>query len=154
MADLPQLALASVPLLIFADAKAGPCDLNASWIGKSPRNLELLLRSIGLHRESEVEHSASNLYGTGGASSESGLTRLSSVGRRRNPVLAKSHPQCLQFTWEDDVLPFMWQRFLDFRAQKRHAPQWDNTGRELYKRSRKLITFHEFAADVIRDLVP
>jgi hypothetical protein len=60
-----------------------------------------------------------------------------------NGKLGEELPQVRQLTWDQVVLPFIHQRFFDYRMEKQSHPQWDEDAKDLFRTVRE--TGHDLA---------
>jgi hypothetical protein len=119
------------PLFIIAEVKGGECKLNGPWTDPLKQNMQYVLRAIGAFEPSELEQVARFLYETYVYEDQSRKIQLLAIGSRQNEEYARERPNLSQLLFVD-MLNFIYERFHEFRMQKRDHKQWDSVGRYLY----------------------
>jgi hypothetical protein len=124
------------PYVIFSEIKKGRCTINSALIDREKRNLERLLKAVGVFKLNERKEVADRdimeaLYSDGLYSSDAYLVSLFCLGDSRNEDLADKYPKVPQVTW-DHVFSFISKRFNTYRSLKGTHSQWDDTGKFLY----------------------
>ncbi len=107
-----------------------PCTLNGPWTKPERKNVHRVLAAIGCLRNRDIAEAADGIYDDGVAIFGRTRIRLVAVGRDRDPELNNRYREVLQLTW-NEILGFIWDRFLAFREQKRDVDQWDDAGQAL-----------------------
>lgn len=120
------------PFMVIAEAKKGLCNLNGPWTNPNDENMERVLRAIGLIPIHEVNSAAKSLYQLGFWENEDYLLSLLCFGGVLNKNLTKKYPNVPQITW-DEVLQFIFKRFLQYRREKASHPQWNEDGQNLWE---------------------
>jgi hypothetical protein len=124
------------PLLMLVEIKSGKCHFNGPWTNPAAGNLTRVLKAIGAFPNSEVSHVAADLYRAGMYKSSGYEVCLVALGNEVDGALKTALPKAKQITW-DQVFRFISDRFVFYRHQKADAPQWDDSGRELYALAQK-----------------
>jgi len=119
-------------LIYLAEAKQRTCNLNGPWTDKDQRNMQLVLKALGVFPQDEIEGIANCLYASGIFKNNNYHISLLCLGSQENRERKKSFPEVPQITWKH-VLEFIYQRFSDYREQKVNHPQWDQVGIQLFK---------------------
>lgn len=131
MLDYPLFA--KQPTLISAylvEAKRGPCALNGPWTNSERQNLQRVLYAMGFLPRDHVPEAANALYRNLRYEDDLITIQFVAVGREQ----AEQGPtgKAEQLIW-DDMLTWIHNRFNDYSEQKRHHPQWDGSGRKLFR---------------------
>lgn len=117
--------------IIIAEAKKGKCSINEPLLNRDKKNIPYFLRIVGAFREEDIDNIANELYSKGSFANESYYVSLFCVGAYPNSSLSEAHPEIHQITW-DKVLEFIYTRFDKYDVLKRHHPQWDCSGQQLW----------------------
>ena len=131
--DKNALSLSRVLIdVVIAEVKTNQaCTLNGPWTNEDGQNVHRVLAAIGCIPSNRIKEAAADIYRTGIHQSDLALRiRLVAVGEARNETLASKYPHVVQVTWAG-LLPFTWQRFRDYRRQKRQVDQWDKQRRQI-----------------------
>lgn len=135
--------------IVLAETKAKRCTLNPSWRDAAKENMQKVLCAIGALPPEQVEAAAAGLYDDGSWSDGMGLSiRWVLFGAQPNATLCKELPQTPQLTWDRDVLPFIHQRFFEYRMEKRSHPQWDEDAKGLFRAVQEAGNLETFIGDV------
>jgi hypothetical protein len=129
--DAPFTRIRDVPFVVIAEVKRGLCALNGPWTDPDEENMHSLLRAIGIVPKSEIKSVAEALYSAGHYSGNRVLVSLFCFGSEPNADLQQRYPSVPQRLWSD-VLAFIFDRFMNYRAQKASHGSWDETGARLY----------------------
>ena len=135
--------------IVLAEVKTGLCSLNGPWTNREGKNMQRVLRAVGMLPPQEVETAAAALYECGIYSNQLYQVSLFCLGKEENQKVANDYPEVLQITWEH-TLKFIYRRFRDYRRQKTSHPQWDDSGQLLWDcaLSRQSRTVEDFVAQV------
>lgn len=114
---------------IIAEVKSGECRLNGPWTNPEPRNMQYVLRWLGMILESEVQEVAGELYRNQVCERGNWGLRLACFGSRRSERL---HHNVVQITHEE-VVKFISDRFRTHADIKTSHRQWDNFIKKFYK---------------------
>jgi len=137
------------PVLVLVDTKyRGPCRFNPAWTARGSQNLLAILRAVGLFPGVSAQVAASALYEDGRYEGQSGSVILCSIAESSDENLRESLPGALQWTWDGDILPFIFTRIHDYHAQKANVQQWDGTGLALKDLALKTHLMNQFLTDV------
>jgi hypothetical protein len=119
--------------LILAETKSTRCTLNPSWRHPANENMEKVLTAVGLLPPEHIEAAAAGLYRDGTWTDGASFSvRWVLFGMRPNRTLKAELPEVPQLTWDREVLPFIFQRFFDYRMEKRSHGQWDADAKGLF----------------------
>ncbi len=119
-------------LVVLSEVKTGRCKLNGPWTNPELQNLEKVLSAGGFRPVDQVEVMAEALYRTGVWQDEDLVIRIVCFGAQQNRTVRRTFPEVRQFTWREDVLPFIYQRFDTYKLEKQMHHQWDKDARELF----------------------
>ncbi|MDO8773820.1 MAG: hypothetical protein Q7K57_34925 [Burkholderiaceae bacterium] len=111
--------------LVLAETKSNACALNKTWRESSRQNMEMALSAAGVLPPARIAEVAEELYRKGTWSDEQLWVRWAFFGAKSNATLRKEFPSVPQFTWDREVLPFVFNRFNAYRYEKRAHAQWD-----------------------------
>lgn len=114
----------------FMEAKTGECALNGPWTDPGKENLQRVLYAMGFLPHQQVHEAAKQLYQRRCYCDDLMTIQFVAVGRQRSQRGAVAEAE--QMTWEE-LLRWIHQRFRDYADQKAHHPQWDGSGRRLYR---------------------
>ncbi len=117
--------------IAIAEVKTGKCDLNGPWTNPAGKNMERVIRAIGIVPKQNVDQISRELYNFGFWENDEFYVSLMCFGKVVNLQWMKTHPSIRQFTWEK-VVKFIHTRFRKYRQQKVSHPQWDINGRNLW----------------------
>jgi hypothetical protein len=132
MEDHPAFQLTDNKIdIILAEVKTGQCRLNGPWTNPEKENMQRVLYAIGAFPKKKVDIVADALYKYSFYADELFCVRLFAIGREKNSGL---NEKVVQLTWEE-ISGFIYERFNKYRKEKAHHPQWDYTGKYLYKLS-------------------
>lgn len=119
------------PYIIIADATIGDCKLNNAWIDPKKKNIHSVLRVVGAIKEENIDEVAQQLYKDGFFENYSCCLSLFCVGKSIDSDLQSKYPKVPQKTW-NNVLEFIYNRFVKYEVQKRDHSQWDCDGKQLW----------------------
>jgi hypothetical protein len=134
--------------IVLAEVKAKVCNLNGPWTNKDQQNMQRVLRAVGAIPAPEIDIASTSLYDTGIYSNQLYYISLFCVDEYKNPYIAQNYPDVPQITWNDDVLPFIYQRFRNYRRQKASHGQWDEHGKALWSCYEQSSSLEDFLAHV------
>lgn len=120
------------PVVVLSEVKTGQCGLNGPWTDPKRENMQKVLCAGGFRPTDQVEAIAGSLYQTGVWADDSLIIRIVCFGHRHNSGIARSHPEVPQLLWTQDVLPFIYRRFNQYRLEKQMHHQWDDDAKELF----------------------
>lgn len=124
--------LSDVPLLFIAEVKLKECKLNGPWTDPEERNLERVLRAVGLHDPGEVGVVADHLYTRHRYLDSRTDVRLYAIGDEGDEDLRRRRPGVVTLLWAD-ILRFIHGRFRSYRNVKASHQQWDLVGHRLFE---------------------
>lgn len=116
--------------VFLAEAKQGQCALNGPWTEPERENLHRVLFAMGFLPHGRVSKVAEVLYRELGY--EDDLVRIRFVAVGREHAIHGRAKDALQLSWEE-VLSWIHDRFSEYADQKAHHPQWDGSGRRLFR---------------------
>jgi hypothetical protein len=120
------------PLVVLSEVKTDQCRLNGPWTDPKRENMQKVLCASGFRPADQVESIAAALYQTGIWMDDGLVVRIICFGDRHNSGLARSHPAVPQLLWKQDVLPFVYRRFDQYKFEKQMHHQWDNDVKHLF----------------------
>ena len=130
MQDDPRVAdCNSFPNIIIAEIKTGRCALNGLWTDPARMNMERVLRAIGCVDELGVQQAASCLYENGLWHNGIVSVRLFAVGEEKQKLVI---PETQQLIWSE-IIPFLIERFREYKRQKSSVGQWTADGKKLQR---------------------
>lgn len=94
--------------------------------------MQKVLCSGGFRPADQIEAIAAALYQTGIWMDDGIVVRIVCFGDRHSSGLARSHPAVPQLLWKQDVLPFVYRRFDQYKLEKQMHHQWDTDAKELF----------------------
>ena len=120
--------------LVLAETKSTRCTLNPSWRDPANENMQKVLGAVGALPPEHVEAAAAGLY-KDGAWTDGAVVSVRWVlfGAQPNGTLRKELPEVQQLTWDREVLPFIFQRFFEYRMEKQSHSQWDEDAKGLFR---------------------
>ena len=136
------------PMVVLSEVTTGQCGLNGPWTDPERQNMQKVLRAAGFRPANQVEEIASALYGHGVWHDETLVIRIVCFGNRHNSGLARSHPSVPQLIWDQEVLPFIYYRFDEYKLEKQMHHQWDEDARQLFAAAGQVANADEFVASV------
>ncbi len=120
--------------IVLAETKVDRCALNASWRHSAKENMQKVLCAVGALPPDQVEAAAAGLYKYGIWTDDASVSvRWVLFGMQPNAKLRVELPEVPQLTWDQVVLPFIHQRFFEYRMEKRSHPQWDEDAKGLFR---------------------
>lgn len=150
MQDEPRLQDEARIQIVLAEAKAGVCAFNRTWLDPEFGNLGRILAAVGPFPSERLKQVSESLYSTGEWGDDKYWVRLVALGVRRNRQIANGRLAGVpQFQWREDVLPFIHHRFWTYRYEKRHHNQWDDDAKNLFS---SVIRHGEDVAMFVRDV--
>jgi len=132
MADHQSFQADETIQLVLAETKSGHCQLNRAWREPHRENMQKVLSAAGVVPPGQLDVVAASLYDTGRWTNGVVSVRWVAFGGSHSRDLAHRFPAVPQFTWVEDVLPFIYTRFCDYKAEKRMHGQWNTDGRGLF----------------------
>lgn len=131
MPDHPQFQ-GDCTQFVLAETKSGMCSLNNSWRDASRENMQKALSAAGIVALDDIDKVAVELNARGQFRTDALWVRWLFFGRRFNSDLQAEFPDVPQLLWAADVLPFIHERFNEYRLEKRAHQQWDEDARGLF----------------------
>ncbi len=150
--DEPFNLVTKKPYLAIVEVKSRRCKLNGSWRNKDGKNMQRVLRAVGMFKEDEVQIVANSLYTQGAFENENSYASLICLGREANRSLKLEYPNVPQILFPA-MLDFIYHRFNKYSEQKYSHHQWDNAGHFLWNTSYNSNSNGEFVAKVMDALV-
>jgi hypothetical protein len=134
MEDDPLVILDSDRIqILLVEVKACKCDLNLAWIDNERRNMQRIISAIGPFKDQDVVNNVSeNLYKQGWCEHQNVYVSLCCFGLKKNQALLAKYRKVPQITLKS-VLPFIHQRFYEYRVPKGDHKQWDEFGKMLWQ---------------------
>ncbi len=132
MPDFPLFTEEHRPMVVLSEVKTGQCGLNGPWTRRDSQNMQKVLSAGGFRPANQVNEIAGALYENGLWEDEEIVIRIVCFGGRHNAGLARSHPAVQQLLWREHVLPFIYQRFDQYKLEKQMHHQWDDDAKELF----------------------
>lgn len=137
--------------LIIAEVTRSTCKLNGPWTNPSLQNMDRVLHIIGAFPESTHKKIVESLYTIKYYENDKYRCRIFSIGQFRND--SDEFQGVTQITWEE-ILEFIFERFVQYRKYKTSHNQWDDTGKLLFELADQHKQCQEhFTQDVMRILV-
>lgn len=120
------------PMVVISEVKTDQCRLNGPWTDPKRENMQKVLCAGGFRPVDQVEAIAAALYHDGIWEDKSLIVRIVCFGDQHNAGLARSHPHVRQLLWKRHVLPFIYQRFDQYKLEKQMHHQWDEDAKRLF----------------------
>lgn len=133
MPDFEVFARERRPLVVLSEVKTGQCGLNGPWTNPARENMQKVLLAGGFRPSEQVDEMAQSLYSTGVWQDDGLCIRIVCFGERWNAGLARSHREVPQLLWRREVLPFVFERFYEYRLEKKLHHQWDDDAKRLFE---------------------
>ncbi len=118
--------------VILAEVKTNTCNLNGPWTDPEQENMQRALKASGAFPSKIIPQAAQAMYSHGFYEDDSFTMTLFCIGDSRNLEIERRFPVVPQVTWLH-ILNFIYERFTNYKEQKCQHPQWDETGRRLFK---------------------
>lgn len=131
MRDDPNLSGFDKPLIVLGEVKTGRADVNETWRSPMKRNMERILRLLGVFPLNRISEVATAVYTEGFYADEQYYLKVAAFGASTNTSLATTHPAIIQITWLD-ISAFVYSRFKQHRNAKFYHNQWDSSGHALW----------------------
>ncbi len=123
------------PSLFIVEVKPACCELNGPWSAKEEKNMERVLRAVGLFPDEEIDSAAAALYNRHKYDKSAfGVVSLIAIGDTRRDDWDRRGYEVEQVLW-NDILAFVHKRFTDYADPKRQNSQWEELGRDLYRQA-------------------
>lgn len=129
--------------VIIAEAKTGFCDLNKPWLKPSKKNMQRVLRAMGVLPVDMIENVSKSIYDTGVYIDSQFYVSLFCLGSSSNDEIKERYPEVYQLKWEDALL-FIHTRFRNYKNQKTCHPLWDDIGKKLWDLAMKHPNYKDF----------
>ncbi|SEK16236.1 MULTISPECIES: hypothetical protein [unclassified Variovorax] len=136
------------PMVVLSEVKTGRCGLNGPWTDPKRENMEKVLHAGGFRPAEQVDDIAQSLYRSGIWQDDELVIRILCFGAEHNAGIGRSHPEVHQLLWQQDVLPFVYQRFFEYRLEKQMHHQWDDDVKELFAHVRQSSNEADFLRSV------
>lgn len=133
--------------VILAEVKKETCNLNGPWIDPQRENMQRAMQAAGPFPGEYIDDAARALYQRGVFEDDQFTMTLFCIGRKENKDIRRKFPLVPQITW-DHVLDFIYNRFVLYRNQKCQHPQWDNTGKCLFRVATNSSSTEDFAHSI------
>jgi hypothetical protein len=148
MQDDPAIIGSNSKIMIYhVEVKAGTCNLNGPWWEPHRQNMQRVVRAVGAFPLTDTDVIAEALYERGAYEGQEARMSLMCMGKHENRERRRQFPDVPQITW-NHILGFIYNRFRDYRGQKRDNSQWPSYGRRLFSISKKCKSGEEFAAHI------
>lgn len=118
--------------VVISEVKTRRCKLNGPWTNPNLQNLQKVLCAGGFRPPDQVEAVAASLYKTGVWRDHEMVIRIVCFGGRHSNDVKRNFPEVPQLLWEQEVLPFIFQRFHEYHLEKRMHEQWEDDGKQLF----------------------
>ena len=136
------------PMVVLSEVKTDQCRLNGPWTDPKRENLQKVLCAGGFRPADLADAIAESLYQKGVWEDESLVVRIVCFGDRHNSGLERSHPAVPQLLWKRHVLPFIYQRFDQYKLEKQMHHQWDDDAKELFATAGQSSNEGEFLTSI------
>ena len=136
------------PMVVLSEVKTGRCGLNGPWTDPNRQNMQKVLCAGGFRPADQVDDIAKSLYEKGEWEDGGLVIRIICFGAEHNSGLKRSHPGVPQLLWHQDVLPFIYKRFDEYKLEKQMHHQWDNDAKDLFAAAGRAPNAAEFSASV------
>jgi hypothetical protein len=137
MSDFPLFIAENRPMVVLSEVKTERCGLNGPWTDANRENIQKVLFAGGFRPAEQANAIAGQLYNTGVWEDGSLIIRIVCFGSRPNLGLRRAFPDVPQLLWTDDVLPFIYKRFNQYKQEKRMHHQWDDDAKQLFAEAEK-----------------
>ncbi len=131
------------PCVVIAEIKNGMCDLNGPWTKPKEKNMQRVLKGMGVFEQDIIDTVADKLYRVGFFENNSYYLSLFCIGRNENSSIREKYPKVQQQTWKN-ILQFIYDRFEGYKLQKAVHNQWDEAGQDLWKSFETSSCLEEF----------
>lgn len=118
--------------VVLSEVKTRLCKLNGPWTNPKLQNLQKVLCAGGFRPAAQADSIAESLYGTGVWRDNEMVIRIVCFGGRHSNGVKRNFPDVPQLLWQQEVLPFIFQRFHEYHLEKRMHEQWEDDGKELF----------------------
>jgi hypothetical protein len=129
-------------VIVLAEVKSGLCKLNGPWTKPGKRNMQRVLQAIGCVQLDDIEKVATHLYESGFYEDNTFVIKNICFGSDKNDDLITRYKDVPQITWEE-VLDFIYDRFVHYRHQKSGHSQWDEYGHYLLLNTTTGLAFRD-----------
>lgn len=119
------------PLIVLGEVKRGRPEINETWREPSRRNMECILRLVGVFPLDRTTEAAAALYRDGFYADEHHHLSVVAFGSHVSPTLTADLPHVMQITWRE-VAAFIYGRFDQHRKAKHFHDQWDADGKAIW----------------------
>lgn len=121
----------SRPYIAIAEVTRGHCKLNGPWTSPEKRNIQRVLRAIGVLPLEDVDFVAEKLYEQGCYKDSKIYLSIICIGETSSPDVNNRYPLVPQIVWSD-IKSFIYQRFRSYRNVKTWHQHWDENGHNLW----------------------
>lgn len=130
LADESFFAAERKPLIVIAEVKGKNrrCKLNGPWTNPDRKNVNKVIKAIGVFSPALVDDVSTSLYSFKKFGGKTWTVALICFGGRRNSSLNSNVHQIL---WKD-VARFIYRRYQEHRAGKLRHDQWPSIGNSLW----------------------
>ncbi len=121
---------------VIADATIGDCKINDPW--KKNNVIKSVLTSLGVVGDShkDLDVIVADICNNGFYSFPERYFSFLCAGKNKNN-LPDNYNKVPQYTWEE-ILRFIYNRFLNYSREKANHVQWDDTGKLLWNEFKKV----------------
>jgi len=117
--------------IAIAEVKRGLCNLNGPLTSPERRNIQRVLRAIGIFPLENVDFVAEKLYEQGYYNNSRLYLSLICIGETSNPDVNNRFQLVPQILWSD-IKSFIYQRFQNYKNVKTWHQHWDENGQNLW----------------------
>ncbi|OHB54940.1 MAG: hypothetical protein A2173_03430 [Planctomycetes bacterium RBG_13_44_8b] len=120
--------------VFFVEVKKNECSLNGPWLDTKKENIERVLNAIGLIPKNDIKAVSEQLYNNYIFDKDNISISFAMVGKTKSSK--HNYENIPQLTW-NEILHWMYLRYVNYEEQKADHQQWDPVGIELYKLATK-----------------
>jgi len=139
--------ITSRPFVVIAEVKKGLCNLNGPWTSRERKNVDRVLRAVGIVPIEDIEQVADCLHSDGVYKSANYYISLICVGENKNQEIRLRYPLVPQITWSE-IISFIYDRFRKYRNVKTWHQPWDENGQNLWDLITQSSNGAEFFANI------
>jgi len=129
-------------VFVIADATTGDCKINSPW--QKNDVIKSVVTSLGVFGDNHKDLDAivSHICSNGFYTLQDRHFSFLSVGKNKD-TLPDKYTKVPQRTW-DEVLKFIYNRFLDYSREKANHAQWDDAGKLLWREFKRVSDEQEY----------
>ena len=117
--------------VFFVEVKKGECSLNGPWRNPDKRNLQCVLNALGFIAETDIDEVSRALYQDYKYVYREDISiGFAMIGQRQS--IRRDWQHIPQLTW-NEILHWMYYRYVTYAEQKASNRQWDEAGKKLYR---------------------